>query len=129
MDRSGAVPAGSPAVPVIEVTIGGDLDLRALPRVGPMLDEAVSLRPGQLVVDLSGCHFVDAAAIGLLLDVHRQLWRVGGLLTLRAPAPRLRRILDVARVSGVLHIEPGPPGASDSDDGGCDGDGGTGWQP
>lgn len=91
-------------VPVIEVVVTEELDAAAVPRLDARLAEALELRPAQLIVDLAGCPRIDAAAIGLLVDVHRRARRAGGLLTLRAPSARLLRNLQLARVDGVLHI-------------------------
>jgi anti-anti-sigma factor len=100
------------SVPLVEVDITGRLDVTCLPAVRAVLHPAVRLRPDLLVIDLAGCSGIDAAAIALLLDVHRDLLRAGSSLTLRAPTPQLRRILAIARVAHVLHIVPGvaPPG-------------------
>ncbi|WP_374628116.1 STAS domain-containing protein [Micromonospora sp. A3M-1-15] len=40
------------------------------------------------MIDLSECRHVDAAAIGLLLNVQRRLSRGGGVLIVRAMSPR-----------------------------------------
>jgi anti-anti-sigma factor len=102
-------PAGdSCSVPLVEVGITGVLDAARLPITRTVLDAAVRLRPARLVVDLAECSGIDAAAIGMLLDVHRELSRTGSQLTLRAPNPRLRRILGIARVDHVLHTVAGP---------------------
>jgi anti-anti-sigma factor len=93
-------------ISLVEVVIAHRLDKAALPAVCRHLDEILILRPRQLVLDLAECPFIDAAAIGRLLDVHRRLWLTDGLLTLRAPSARLRRILHAARVDHVLHITP-----------------------
>jgi anti-anti-sigma factor len=91
-------------VPLVEVVITEELDTRAVPRLRALLGEALLLRPEQLLVDLAGCPFIDAAGIGVLLDAHRQALRDGGRLTLREPSPRLHRTLRLARVAHVLHI-------------------------
>jgi anti-anti-sigma factor len=95
-------------VPLVEIRISGPLDAARLPTTGAVLDAALRLRPACLVVDLAECSGLDAAAIGMLLDAHRELARAGSQLTLRAPTPRLRRILGIARVDRVLHTVPGP---------------------
>jgi anti-anti-sigma factor len=101
------------SVRLVEMAITEGLDRSTVPQIGTRLDEVLALRPTQLVIDLKDCPFVDAAAIGLLLDAHRRLWLMDGLLSLRAPTPRLRRILQAARVDHVLHILPDtePPAA------------------
>lgn len=92
------------AVPLVELEFSVELDLARLPGVNPVLDRVLSLRPGKVVIDLSGCRHIDAAGIGLLLDVHRRLARGQGALTLRNPNPRIRRILETARLDQVLPI-------------------------
>jgi anti-anti-sigma factor len=100
--------------PLVEVAIAAGLDMAGLPAVRAVLDAAIRLRPDMLVIDLAGCSGIDAAAIGLLLDVHWDLLRAGAPLTLRGPTPRLQRILAIARVDQVLHPVPGAaPGGRD----------------
>jgi anti-anti-sigma factor len=100
-------------VPVVEVVITEELDLWAMPRLSALLDDALGLQPQQLVVDLARCPFMDAAAIGLLLDAHRRARRGGGRLTLRSPSARLRRNLRLARADRVLHVTPEAPDEED----------------
>ncbi|MFD6564196.1 STAS domain-containing protein [Micromonospora profundi] len=104
-------------LPMVEVCIN-TFDLAGLPETGAVFDRLLALRPGRVVVDLSRCRHIDAAAIGLLLDVHRRLVRADGALTIRNPNPRIRRILHTARLEQVLSIvidaedgqpEPAPP--------------------
>ena len=103
------------AVPIVELHVSGRLDMACLPEFRDALDAAVRLRPNQLVVDLSDCWGIDAAAIGLLLDVHRGLLRADSSLILRAPTTQLRRTLAIARVDQVLRVLPevAPPEPAD----------------
>lgn len=96
-------------VPRVELDIVDELDLPHLTEVGAALDRVLSLRPAEVVIDLSECRHVDAAAIGLLLDVQRRLSRGGGSLTLRDPHPRIRRILDTAQLHQVLRVVASSP--------------------
>ena len=70
------------------------------------LEDALTMHPEQLVLDLASCPFIDATAIGMLLDIHRRVWTSGGRLTLRAPSPRVRRTLQIAHVNHVLRMVP-----------------------
>jgi len=91
-------------VPLVELEISEELDRVRLPGLSPVLDRVLSLGPGEMVIDLSGCRHIDAAGIGLLLDVHRRMTRGQGTLILRNPNPRIRRILETARLHQVLPI-------------------------
>jgi anti-anti-sigma factor len=95
--------------PLVEVVIGEQLDAGTAGRLRRLLAEALELRPERLVIDLRDCPFVDATAVNVLLDTHRELWRTGGRLTLRSPSPRLRRLLELTHVSDVFDIAYGGP--------------------
>jgi anti-anti-sigma factor len=95
--------------PTVEIVITEELDADSVPRVAALLHEAADLHPARLVIDLAGCPFLDASAIGMLLDVHRRVWSDGGGLTLRAPGPRIVRTLRLARVDHVLAVDLAEP--------------------
>ncbi|MFC8850215.1 MULTISPECIES: STAS domain-containing protein [unclassified Micromonospora] len=97
-------------IPLVEVAVTG-FDLACLPETGAVFDRLLALRPAQVVVDLSACRHVDAAAIGFLLEVHRRLTRADAVLTVRDPNPRIRRILQTARLDQVLPIVVGDAAA------------------
>ncbi|TDC73038.1 anti-sigma factor antagonist [Micromonospora sp. KC606] len=104
-------------VPLVEVRLT-EFDLTSLPQTGAVFDRLLSLHPAQVVADLSGCRHIDAAAIGLLLDLHRRLTRAGGVLMLRDPNPRIRRILATARLDQVLPLvgpDPATPATGTAD--------------
>jgi len=109
-----AVEVAAVEVAAVVVAIDGELGPEALPGARAHLDRVLSLGPKHVVIDLAGCPFLDAAAIAFLLEVHRQLWRTDGRLSLRSPSPRVRRILRTARVDGVLDVVP-PLGADPRD--------------
>lgn len=92
--------------PLVEIMVTEELDAASEPRVRALLEDALTMHPEQLVVDLADCPFIDATAIGMLLDIHRQVWTSGGRLTLRAPSPRVRRTLQIAHVNHVLRMVP-----------------------
>lgn len=92
------------SVPLIEVALTTELDRAGLSVTGLVFDRVLALSPGHVVVDLAGCRHVDAAGIGLLLDVHRRLARRQAVLSLRDPSPRIRKILQTARLDQVLSV-------------------------
>jgi anti-anti-sigma factor len=100
-----AVPDAPPGPPVVVVEVVGDLDLASVARVRETLHDALSVRPQQLVVDLSRCAFVDASALAMLLDVHRRAWRSGGVLTLRGCSPRVLRLLSLTGLRRVFDLD------------------------
>lgn len=73
-----------------------------------MTSTLLALRPREVTIDLAGCRHVDAAAIALLLDVHRRLSRRDGTLTPCNPHPRIRRILATAGVGAIMPVVDSP---------------------
>jgi len=80
-----------------------ELDVATLPRTRAQLDEVLAQRPARVVVDLSGCPFLDAAAMGVLLEAHRTTLRYGGELELRGCSARVLRLLSLTGLGRVFH--------------------------
>lgn len=97
-----AAPAEPPAAVVVDVH--GDLDRTALPHVVEQLDEALSAGPGEVVVDLEDCPFVDATSLAVLVDTHRRARRAGGVLTLAHCSPRVMRLLTLTGLRRVFDV-------------------------
>jgi anti-anti-sigma factor len=93
-------------IPLLEVAVTHGLDVHTVPRLRALLDEAFTLRPRRIVVDLEQCPFLDASAITMLVEAHRRAWLDDGILTLRAPSARLRHTLELAGVHRVFDIDP-----------------------
>lgn len=93
------------AIPRTVVIVTEAFEGVAVDRWGRLIAEAVTLRPQQLIIDLSASPLVDAAAIAVLLQAHRTLVHSGGRLILRRPVERVRRIMRLARVDQVFEVE------------------------
>ncbi|GAA1382759.1 STAS domain-containing protein [Catellatospora chokoriensis] len=91
IDMGGPVAAWH--VPVVEVTVRGDLDAWSSGHVDQVIHEALRLRPRELIVDLSGCRAVDPAGVLLLLEAQRRVAYLGAVMALRSPAPHIVRTL------------------------------------
>jgi anti-anti-sigma factor len=93
-------------IPVVEVQVVGDLCGPALPRFESSVTEALTVHPAVLIVDLARCPLIDAAGIGMLLDLHRQMRRRESRLSVREPSPAVQRLLSIARVDQILDFIP-----------------------
>lgn len=92
-------------MPLVRVVVQDDLDLATVGRLRELLDDALRTHPERLVLDVSGCGFVDATALGMLLEVHRAARRQGAVLVLCRPSPRVTRILALTGLTGVFQVE------------------------
>ncbi len=97
-------------MPLLEIRVTTPLNAATVGDLDGLFEDAVALRPAHLIIDLTECEYLDASGIDLLLDAHRRIWHDGGRLSLRGMSPRLRRILEIARVDRVLHTTTAPAG-------------------
>jgi anti-anti-sigma factor len=86
----------------IVVRVTEPLDGEAVGPWSAELTAAAAQRPARLIVDLTACPRLDAAAIVVLLRTHGEMLRAHGTLLLRRPPERIRRTLRLARVDQVL---------------------------
>jgi len=85
------------------VRLEGDVDLESSPRAREALLAAVE-RGQDVVVDLSGAHYVDSSGIASLVEAFLAARDRGTRLLVAAPAPGTMRVLALARLDGVFPI-------------------------
>lgn len=105
-DQRAAGSADAQAAAVRVVAVRGDLDLATVEPVRARIEHALQARPDQLVVDLTDCGFIDATALGMLLDAHRSCARRGARLTLAGCSARVERLLSLTGLRGVFELAP-----------------------
>ena len=93
-------------IPRLELIICEASSRSASARLAERVDEAITLRPGHVVLDVTACESLSAAAIGVLVDAHRRVRRYGGRLSLRGANAQVRRLLDLSGVGHVFDLLP-----------------------
>ena len=58
----------------------------------------------KLLIDLQGVTYIDSAAIGCLMDIHRLLQDQGGTLRLAAPQPRVETMISMTGVHKIVGL-------------------------
>lgn len=72
-------------------------------RATPDWDECLQkLANAQVTVDLGGVTDIDARGLGMLAELARETSAVGGRLSLISASPRIRRVLVVTHLDGLL---------------------------
>ena len=61
-----------------------------------------SLAAGDLIVDLSGCQFLDSAGLGALVSARREADRRDRRLLLAAPSPEAAKLLDLTGIGNAI---------------------------
>jgi anti-sigma B factor antagonist len=88
--------------PSATVVLDGEIDIATAPAIRRFLMAALSGKDAHLAVDMSGVTFIGAAGIGVLVAAANRAREAGGGLSLLAPSPPVRRLLDVLHLDGVL---------------------------
>jgi anti-anti-sigma factor len=117
------LPEATPPVPEVwreghrtVVAIRGEQDLGTAGCLAEALRGAAAIGGGDLVVDLSGVRFMDAAIVNELVRCHRQLRTQGRQLALRSPSAFARRILGIC---GLVDLVDPVPAATAGSIGTC----------
>ena len=86
------------------IVIKGELDLVTMPYLATRLTLALRDRPGRLVFDLSGTHFMDCGSARLIAGAGQ--WLPGGRPVIRRPGPGVRRVLELTGLDAHCEIDP-----------------------
>ena len=87
------------------IHVEGDLDVYTAPRLKEVLDGAVA-GGGQLILDLSGVHFIDSTALGVLVGTHQEAQSGDRRFDLVVDDPFLLKIFHITGFDGVFSIFP-----------------------
>jgi len=83
--------------------IGGEVDLASVGTIGQALDDALAGKPGKVVFELRELSFMDTSGIALLVSTAQRVDQV----ELRYPSSTVRRVIELAGLSGTLPITSG----------------------
>jgi stage II sporulation protein AA (anti-sigma F factor antagonist) len=79
------------------ISVRGELDLSTAPELEGPLDQAVEGDEGSMLIDLSGCEFIDSTGIALIVRAWQQLdnGKDGRALMLCSQNDQVRRVLEI----------------------------------
>ena len=86
------------------VTVIGELDVSTAPRLRSSLEEALAA-DGDVELDMRGCGFVDSSGIATLVWLAVRMKERDRRLRIVGARERVRRILDLAGISGHTAVE------------------------
>lgn len=67
-----------------------------------------SNRP-DIAIDLSRVTFMDSSGIGFLIGLRKRYGEGGRTLSLIAPTPPIKKLLDMLKLTDYFHVTPHPP--------------------
>ena len=87
------------------LALAGEIDLYTAPKLQSELTSALAGgKSAHLVVDMSAVEFCDSTGMNVLLAAHRVATERGGELSLAAPRPAVRKILEVTGLQSVFTV-------------------------
>jgi len=87
----------------VVAAVSGEVDLNNSPQLrGALLDLINRLGPKKLVLNLSRVPYMDSSAIAVLVECLRKM--KGGKVTLAEVQPRVKGLLEIARLGSIFGI-------------------------
>ena len=86
------------------VTIAGEVDLYASPRVRDELRSLIDQSSNDVVVDLRDLSFIDSTGLGVLVGALKRLREKERSLVLEAPNPSIYKIFEITGLTQVFQI-------------------------
>lgn len=90
---------------ITRVSVVGELDLAAAPRLLTLLEELVRSGHTTLLVDLTEVTFLDSSGLAILLRTHQQLQRSSGRLAVLCPDARKRHLFELVGHNLIFPVE------------------------
>jgi anti-sigma B factor antagonist len=85
------------------VELLGELDIADTGPLATALAEAIKAGP-LVIADLTALHFIDCAALGVLVAARAAARRAGGDLILAGPARKIRRVLELTGLARLFPV-------------------------
>lgn len=99
-----AEPLSTPSADGALVTVHGELDLAAAPRLRATIGDLMGQGIRHVEVDLDGCTFLDSSGLGALMWGAHRLKAVGGDLVAVHVHGAPARALELSGLTGVLAV-------------------------
>ena len=83
--------------------VRGEIDLHNSPELrGALLEMLSKTNPKRLILNLGKVPYMDSSAVAVLVEALQKLRRVGGKLLLTGLQPRVKGLLEIARLDSIF---------------------------
>ena len=87
----------------IVAAITGEIDLHNSPEFREvLLDSIARLRPSKLILNLAQVPYMDSSGLAVLVESMQKLRKIGGKIFLTDLQPRVRGVLEIAKLDTVF---------------------------
>ena len=103
--QSDLVPNARKDGDAVLATVQGEIDLHNSPDLrGALLSILTETQPKKLILNLSGVPYMDSSAIAVFVESLQKLRKAGGKLYLTNLQPRVKGLLEIARLDSIFVI-------------------------
>lgn len=97
------VPVAKQEGDALLATVRGEIDLHNSPELRTALLDLISrTNPKKLILNLSQVPYMDSSAIAVLVEMLQKLRRAGGKICLTNLQPRVKGLLEIARLDSIF---------------------------
>lgn len=90
---------------VHKISVVGELDLDTAPKLEAELRRARAADDASILIDLSGCEFIDSSGLALIIQAWRELERTDGVsLAMCCAKDQVERLLRIAGAYDAISI-------------------------
>lgn len=87
------------------ITLTGDIDLHASPDLRNALIQLMNkTNPTRLIFNLGGVPYMDSSAMAVMVEALQRLRKTGGQVILTDLQPRVKGLLEIARLNSIFTI-------------------------
>jgi anti-sigma B factor antagonist len=102
------IPAARKEGDAVIVSVRGEIDLQNSPELRTeLLDLLAKHTPQRLVINLSQVPYMDSSAIAVLVELLQKARKTGGRVFLTNLQPRVKGLLEIARLGSIFGIVDG----------------------
>ncbi len=102
------IPAARKEADAVIVSVRGEIDLQNSPELRTeLLDMLVKHAPHRLVLNLAQVPYMDSSAIAVLVELLQKVRKTGGRIFLTNLQPRVKGLLEIARLGSIFGIVEG----------------------
>ena len=86
------------------LSVIGELDLAAAPKVRQALVTAVQGPAPDVVLDLASVDFIDSSGLGIVIGALKRVWSRGGRLRVVAAQPQVVKVFELTELDRILPL-------------------------
>lgn len=100
------IPVAAEENGIVTAQVKGEIDLHNSPELrDALLNRLLRHAPKQLILNLQQVPYMDSSAIAVLVETLQKLRPQGGTIRLTHLQPRVRALLEIARLDAIFELE------------------------